>query len=160
MEEPVDGQKVIRALNHEDATQNTFDKKNEGLFEVSAETNTWGNVTIPVVGSMGYLPYILLAIVGAVVSLAGVNDIDLTGVKPLTLGALAFLLTLSRLFINPVGQVFQQLATAMMTLASVSRIFKLVDEPIEEDKGTMVLVNVKPSEDGRTTAEADYETGH
>ena len=36
---------------------------------------------MPVVGNMGYLLYILLAIVGAAVSLAGVNDIGLTGVK-------------------------------------------------------------------------------
>ena len=67
VEESVNGQKVIKVFNHEDATQNTFDEKNEELFEASAEANTWGNVTMPVVGNMGYLLYILLAIVGAVV---------------------------------------------------------------------------------------------
>ena len=107
VEESVNGQKVIKVFNHEDATQNTFDEKNEELFEASAEANTWGNVTMPVVGNMGYLLYILLAIVGAAVSLAGVNDIGLTGVKPLTLGTLVSLLTLSRSFINPIGQVSQ-----------------------------------------------------
>ena len=134
VEESVNGQKVIKVFNHEDATQNTFDEKNEELFEASAEANTWGNVTMPVVGNMGYLLYILLAIVGAAVSLAGVNDIGLTGVKPLTLGTLVSLLTLSRSFINPIGQVSQQLTMVMMALAGASRIFKLMDEPIEEDK--------------------------
>ena len=144
VEESVNGQKVIKVFNHEDATQKTFDEKNEELFEASAEANTWGNVTMPVVGNMGYLLYILLAIVGAAVSLAGVNDIGLTGVKPLTLGTLVSLLTLSRSFINPIGQVSQQLTMVMMALAGASRIFKLMDEPIEEDKGTVTLVNVEP----------------
>ncbi len=139
VEESVNGQKVIKVFNHEDATQKTFDEKNEELFEASAEANTWGNVTMPVVGNMGYLLYILLAIIGAAVSLAGVNDIGLTGVKPLTLGTLVSLLTLSRSFINPIGQVSQQLTMVMMALAGASRIFKLMDEPIEEDKGTVTL---------------------
>ncbi len=121
---------------------------------------TRGNVTMPVVGNMGYLLYILLAIVGAAVSLAGVNDIGLTGVKPLTLGTLVSLLTLSRSFINPIGQVSQQLTMVMMALAGASRIFKLMDEPIEEDKGTVTLVNVELGEDGRTMTEVDHETGH
>ena len=119
VEESVNGQKVIKVFNHEDATQKTFDEKNEELFEASAEANTWGNVTMPVVGNMGYLLYILLAIVGAAVSLAGVNDIGLTGVKPLTLGTLVSLLTLSRSFINPIGQVSQQHLVAAVALARV-----------------------------------------
>ena len=160
VEESVNGQKVITVFNHEDATQKTFDEKNEELFEASAEANTWGNVTMPVVGNMGYLLYILLAIVGAAVSLAGVNDIGLTGVKPLTLGTLVSLLTLSRSFINPIGQVSQQLTMVMMALAGASRIFKLMDEPIEEDKGTVTLVNVELGPDGRTMTEVDHETGH
>ena len=160
VEESVNGQKVIKVFNHEDATQKTFDEKNEELFEASAEANTWGNVTMPVVGNMGYLLYILLAIIGAAVSLAGVNDLGLTGVKPLTLGTLVSLLTLSRSFINPIGQVSQQLTMVMMALAGASRIFKLMDEPVESDNGTVTLVNVELGEDGRTMREVDHETGH
>lgn len=48
----------------------------------------------------------------------------------------------------------------MMALAGASRIFKLMDEPIEEDKGTVTLVNVELGEDGRTMTEVDHETGH
>ena len=148
VEESVNGQKVIKVFNHEDATQKTFDEKNEELFEASAEANTWGNVTMPVVGNMGYLLYILLAIIGAAVSLAGVNDLGLTGIKPLTLGTLVSLLTLSRSFINPIGQVSQQLTMVMMALAGASRIFKLMDEPVESDNGTVTLVNVELGEGG------------
>ena len=160
VEESVNGQKVIKVFNHEDATQQTFDEKNEELFAASAEANTWGNVTMPVVGNMGYVLYILLAIVGGAMALAGVGNFGLSGAGTLTLGTLISLLTLSRSFINPLGQVSMQLNMVMMALAGASRIFALMDEPIETDGGTVTLVNVKLGEDGRTMTETDHETGH
>ncbi|KAB7789130.1 ABC transporter ATP-binding protein [Bifidobacterium cebidarum] len=160
VEESVNGQKVIKVFNHEEATQKTFDEKNEELFEAAAEANTWGNVTMPVVGNMGYILYILLAIVGGAMALAGVGNVGLNGFGPLTLGTLISLLTLSRSFINPLGQVSMQLNMVMMALAGASRIFALMDEPIESDNGTVTLVNVELGEDGRTMKEIDHETGH
>lgn len=160
VEESVNGQKVIKVFNHEDATQKTFDEKNQELFEASAEANTWGNVTMPVVGNMGYMLYILLAIVGGAMALAGVGNVGLNGFGPLTLGTLISLLTLSRSFINPLGQVSMQLNMVMMALAGASRIFALMDEPVESDNGSVTLVNVELGEDGRTMTEVDHETGH
>ena len=104
VEESVNGQKVIKVFNHEDATQKTFDEKNEELFHASAEANTRGNVTMPVVGNMGYILYILLAIVGGFMALSGMGNFGLAGAGKLTLGALISLLTLSRSFVNPLGQ--------------------------------------------------------
>lgn len=160
VEESVNGQKVIKVFNHEDTTQKTFDEKNRELFEASAEANTWGNVTMPIVGNMGYVLYILLAIVGGAMALAGVGNFGLSGAGPLTLGTLISLLTLSRSFINPLGQVSMQLNMVMMALAGASRIFALMDEPVETDGGTVTLVNVELDEDGRTMREVDHETGH
>ena len=160
VEESVNGQKVIKVFNHEQATQRTFDEKNERLFEASAEANTWGNVTMPVVGNMGYMLYILLAIVGGAMALCGVGNFGLSGFGTLTLGSLISLLTLSRSFINPLGQVSMQFNMVMMALAGASRIFQLMDEKPEDDGGSVTLVNVELGDDGRTMTEVDHETGH
>ena len=160
VEEAVNGQKVIKVFNHEDATQRTFDEKNQELFESSAEANTWGNVTMPIVGNMGYVLYILLAIVGGAMALSGVGNVGLNGFGTLTLGTLISLLTLSRSFINPLGQVSMQLNMVMMALAGASRIFALMDEPVEVDGGSVTLVNVELGSDGHTMTEVDHETGH
>ena len=74
VEEAVNGQKVIKVFNHEDATQRPFDEKNEELFQASAEANTWGNVTMPIVGNMGYMLYILLAIFGGFMAISGLGN--------------------------------------------------------------------------------------
>ena len=160
VEESVNGQKVIKVFNHEDATQKTFDEKNEELFHASAEANTWGNVTMPVVGNMGYILYILLSIVGGFMALSGMGNFGLAGAGKLTLGALISLLTLSRSFVNPLGQVSMQFNMVMMALAGASRIFQLMDEKPEDDGGSVTLVNVELGEDGRTMTEVDHETGH
>ncbi len=160
VEESVNGQKVIKVFNHEDATQKTFDEKNEELYKASAEANTWGNVTMPVVGNMGYILYILLSIVGGFMALSGMGNFGLAGAGKLTLGALISLLTLSRSFVNPLGQVSMQFNMVMMALAGASRIFQLMDEKPEDDGGSVTLVNVELGEDGRTMTEVDHETGH
>ncbi|KAB8294508.1 ABC transporter ATP-binding protein [Bifidobacterium avesanii] len=160
VEESVNGQKVIKVFNHEETTQKTFDEKNEELFQASAEANTWGNVTMPIVGNMGYVLYILLAIVGGAMALSGVGNFGLSGFGTLTLGTLVSLLTLSRSYINPIGQVSMQFNMVMMALAGASRIFALMDEPVESDGGTVTLVNVELASDGRTMTETDRVTGH
>lgn len=160
VEEAVNGQKVIKVFNHESATAKTFDAKNDELFEASSEANIYGNVIMPVVANMGYLLYVLLAIVGGVAAISGWGNFGLTGVNTLTLGAIISLLTLSRSFINPIGQISMQFNMVMMALAGASRIFSFMDEPIETDGGTVELVNVELGSDGRTMTQVDHETQH
>ena len=61
---------------------------------------------------------------------------------------------------NPIGQVSQQMTMVMMALAGASRIFALMDEPSEQDNGTVTLVNVELASDGRTMTETPKKTGH
>ncbi|BDR53111.1 ABC transporter ATP-binding protein [Bombiscardovia nodaiensis] len=160
VEEAVDGQKVVKVFNHEEATAEAFRARNQELFEASAEANTYGNVTMPVVGNMGYMLYVILAILGGLAGVMGWGNFGLAGAGPLTLGTIISLLTLSRSFINPIGQVSMQFNMVMMALAGASRIFALMDEPVESDDGSVQLVSVELGPDGRTMTEVDHETGH
>lgn len=159
VEEAVNGQKVIKVFNHEDATEAIFDKKNGELFHAAAQANTYGNVIMPVVGNLGYLLYVLLAIFGGIAGIAGWGNFGLQGSGALTLGTIISVLTLSRAFVNPIGQVSMQFNMVMMALAGASRIFALMDEPVETDGGTVKLVNVSIDVDG-SIHEVDYETKH
>lgn len=159
VEESVNGQKVIQVFNHEKATEAVFDTKNEELFQSAAQANTYGNVIMPVVGNLGYLLYIILAILGGVAGIAGWGNFGLYGAGTLTLGTIISLLTLSRSFINPIGQVSMQFNMVMMALAGASRIFALMDEPVEADGGSVRLVNVELSDDG-SMSETSHETAH
>ena len=143
IEEMVNGQKVIKVFCHEEKTEKEFDEKNDELCYCMTEANKYGNITMPVVGNMGYMLYVLLAILGGAAGIAGVPNLGLTGVSVLTIGTIVSFLTLSRSFINPIGQISMQFNMVVMALAGASRIFELMDEKSEQDDGYVTLVNAK-----------------
>ena len=143
IEEMINGQKVVKVFCHEDEAKAVFDQKNEALCDSMTTTNTYANILMPIMGNMGNILYVLLALVGGSLAIAGVTNISLTGAGVMTLGTIASFLTMSKSFINPIAQVSQQLNAVIMALAGATRIFELLDEEPEEDHGYVTLVNAK-----------------
>ena len=143
IEEMINGQKVVKAFCHEDEAKAVFDQKNEALCDSMTTANTYANILMPIMGNMGNILYVLLALVGGSLAIAGVTNISLTGAGVMTLGTIASFLTMSKSFINPIAQVSQQLNAVIMALAGATRIFELLDEEPEEDHGYVTLVNAK-----------------
>ncbi len=141
IEEMINGQKVIKVFCHEEKAEEDFDRRNDLLRDSAAKASTYGNITMPVVGNMGYLLYVLIALIGGAAGIAGLPNLSLTGIQTLTIGTIISFLTLSRSFINPIGQVSMQFNMVVMALAGASRIFDLMDEASEEDEGYVTLVN-------------------
>jgi ATP-binding cassette subfamily B multidrug efflux pump len=148
VEEAVNGEKVIKVFTHEKATKKQFDKLNTDLFTASSTANMYGNAIMPIVNNMGYLIYVILALIGGAWLVSGWANPTLHGMESVTIGAIVAFLTLSRSFINPIGQVSQQFTMIMMALAGAERIFQLLDEPVEKDHGTVTIVNAEVSKDG------------
>lgn len=158
IEEMINGQKVVKVFCHEEKAKEVFDKKNEELFKNAATANGYANVLMPIMNNLGFILYVVIAIVGGALGIAGVMNLSLRGAGVLTLGAIASFLQLSRSFINPISQVSQQLNFVVMALAGAERIFELLDEEIEEDEGNVTLVRVH--KEGDTLTECKERTGH
>lgn len=147
IEEMINGQKVVKVFCHEDEAKAVFDQKNEALCDSMTTANTYANILMPIMGNMGNILYVLLALVGGSLAIAGVTNISLTGAGVMTLGTIASFLTMSKSFINPIAQVSQQLNAVIMALAGATRIFELLDEEPEEDHGYVTLVNANREND-------------
>ena len=150
IEEMMEGQKVVKVFTHEEEAKKDFDKVNEELFESAYEANKYANILMPLIGNLGYVSYVLVALIGGVLAINGYAN--------LSIGALASFLQLNRSFNNPIGQISQQVNMVLMALAGASRIFALLDEEVEKDEGHVTLVNAKENEDG-TLSPVDYRTG-
>lgn len=148
IEEMINGQKVIKVFCHEEKTKEEFDKKNNELFDNARNANSLANSLMPLMGNLGYLLYVILAIVGGILAVS-------TG--GITLGAIASFLNLSRSFMQPISQVAQQLNMVIMALAGAERIFKLMDETPEVNDGYVTLVRAKI--DGDKITECKERTG-
>lgn len=172
IEEMINGQKVVKIFCHEEKAKEQFNGKNANLCENTYRANANANVLMPLNNCLGYLLYVVIAVIGGTMAVKGVTNIGLIhiiendGVKnfyfalvsTMTLGAIVSFLQLSRSFVGPIGQVSQQMNAVAMALAGAERIFTLIDEEPEVDDGYVTLVNAKRNEDG-TLTETEKRTG-
>lgn len=143
IEEMINGQKVVKVFCHEEKAKEAFDRKNEELCRNASEANKYANILMPINNNLGYVLYVLLAIFGGTLAIKGATNLTIFGTGALTLGAIASFLQLSRNFINPIGQISQQLNMVIMALAGAERIFEHMDEKSEVDDGYVTLVNAR-----------------
>lgn len=157
VEEMVNGQKVVKVFCHEEQAKATLRERNGAWAAAATNANGRANAVMPMMNALGYAQYVIIAILGAYMALAGVPNLGLMGGGTLTLGMIASFLTLSRSFTNPVAQISNQLNAIVTALAGASRIFAFMDEPAETDDGYVTLVNVTDA-DGELR-ETDRRTG-
>ena len=157
IEEMIGGQKVVKVFCHEQQNQQDFDAINDEFCLNATKANTYANIMMPIMGNLGHLQYVLVAIVGGLLAIASVPNLTIVGIGVMTLGGIASFLQLSRSFTMPISQVSQQINSVVMALAGAERIFELMDEPSEEDHGVVTLVNAE--EVNGALVEADHRTG-
>ncbi|AYW48043.1 ABC transporter [Tetragenococcus osmophilus] len=134
IEEMTFGQKVVKVFTHEEESKEGFVQRNEQLFRDTSKANQLANILLPIMINLGNLQYVLIALVGGILSIEGYIT--------LSIGTLIAFLQLSRSFSGPLNQISQQVNFIVMALAGAARIFELIDTQPEEDTGEVTLVNV------------------
>ena len=152
IEEMINGQRVVKIFNHEDACKKEFDVLNEQLCANAYAAGKFSNMMGPINNNLGYIQYAVLAIVGGMM-------VVMSNGKLLTLGSLMAFMVLSRSFNMPISQISNQINAIIMALAGAERIFKLMDEEPEKDDGYVHLVNAKIDDQGNIQETAE-RTGH
>ena len=133
IEKMIKGQKVVKVFCYENENMKKFDELNEDLCDSATSANIYANILMPCILNIGNLGYVLVAVIGGILSVNGI----------LSIGSIAAFLQYVKSFTNPLGQVSQQMNFIAMALAGAERIFKLIDEKSEEDDGYVTLVNAK-----------------
>ena len=147
IEEMMEGQKVVKVFNYEEESKEKFDELNEKLCDSMTKANMYANILMPCISNIGNLGYVLVAVIGGILSVNGI----------LTIGSIAAFLQYVKAFTNPLSQVSQQMNSIIMALAGAERIFDLIDQEEEVDEGYVTLVNAK-MENGKIV-ETEERTG-
>jgi ATP-binding cassette subfamily B multidrug efflux pump len=150
VEEMIEGQKVVKVFNYENKAIKAFGERTKELFNNASQALKYGMITMPVVASMGFLLYVLIGIIGGAIGILGIPNWRLTGSEAMTVGTIISFITLSRSFVNPIGQISMQFNTVVQALAGASRIFEVMDEESEHDTGVVMLVHAT-KENGELT---------
>lgn len=148
IEEYVNGQRVVKVFCHEEEAKHDFDEVNDYLCAQSTRANRYANMLMPLLGNIGHVVYVIIAIVGGIFILNGVQNVSLGALADPSLSAFGVALVvsflqISRQFSNNINQVSQQVNSVVMGLAGAQRVFALIDEEPETDEGYVTLVNAK-----------------
>ena len=158
VEEMMTGQKVVQVFNHEDQTKADFDGLNEQLFKDAESANKFANILMPILGNIGNILYVAVAVVGGALMILKVPNLSLVGYgAPLTIAAVVPFINMTRQFCANISQISQQVNAVVMAQAGAARLFALMDQPPETDEGYVKLVNCR--EENGKIVECPERTG-
>ena len=147
IEELITGQKVVKVFHHEEESFTEFCKKNEELRKAGTGAQGYAATMVPVVVSISYVNYAIVAVLGGLLALHGKADI----------GSLASYLVFVRQAALPINQFTQQSNFLLSALAGEERVFDVMSLEPEIDEGKVELVNVK--EENGALAVCEETTG-
>lgn len=150
IEEYIDGQKVVKVFSYEDKTVDEFIEINNRLFESTMYANRYSLFLMPITFFIFNFQYAIIALVGGLLAISETGGI--------TVGMIATFLQLSKTLAGPMRSLSQMINQFLLALAGAGRLFELLDEDPEENKGHIKLVRIE--KDGEEIREVKHKTGH
>ena len=158
VEEMMEGQRVVKVFCHQDRAREDFDRLNAQLCSDGTRATRFGNILGPINNNMGNILYVLIALLGTLLVYFNVTNIGLGGIGTISIGIIVSFLSMSKSMTQVIGNLSMQVNMFTMGLAGASRIFTLIDQESEQDKGYVTLVNVEHDTDGNIV-ESPKQTG-
>ena len=138
VEEMIQGQKVVKVFNHEQANMAEFRARNGELQQAATSALAYAGTMVPMVVSLAYVNYAIVAIVGGIMAINGWTDV----------GSLASYLVFVRQTAMPINQFTSQSNLILTAMSGAERIFELMEQEPERDEGRVTLTSVARRSDG------------
>ena len=138
VEEMIQGQKVVKVFNHEQANMAEFRARNGELQQAATSALAYAGTMVPMVVSLSYVNYAIVAIVGGIMAINGWTDV----------GSLASYLVFVRQTAMPINQFTSQSNLILTAMSGAERIFELMEQEPERDEGRVTLTSVARRSDG------------
>ena len=127
VEEAFTGHALVKVFGRQSEVQEAFEIENEGLYEASFGAQFMSGVIMPIAMFLGNLNYVIIAVIGGLRVASGT----------LSLGDVQAFILYSRRFTRPITQVASMVNLLQSGVASVERVFELLDAGDEPaDVGT------------------------
>lgn len=126
IEEMYSGYTVVKAFGQEQASLEKFDGLNHKLYDSGWKAQFISGLIMPFMAFVGNIGYVLIAVVGGVLVMK----------ESLKIGDIQAFIQYARQFNQPLTQVANISNIIQSTIASAERVFEVLDEEDEVDKGT------------------------
>ncbi len=118
IEEIYGAHNVVKAYNAQKSTTQEFDELNNKLYKSNRMSEFFGGMMSPIMGFIGELGYLAVAVVGAILCINGKIDV----------GTIFAFVIYVRLFTNPLSQISQCLNRLQSGMAASERVFAFLQE--------------------------------
>jgi len=125
IEETYSGINIVKLYNNEDDVIETFNQKNEELYETAWKSQFFSHFMHPVMGFIGNLSYVIVSILGGYLVIK----------NKIAVGDILSFTQYVRNFMNPLTQITQVMNLLQSLAAASERVFEFLD--IEEEVKTV-----------------------
>ena len=129
VEEAYTGQALVKVFGRHREVEAELSKKNQDLYEAAFGAQFLSNIIMPIMGFIGNLGYVVVAVVGGLRVAAG----------QISLGNVQAFIQYSRQFTQPINQIASMMNLLQSGVASAERVFEVLDEPEQTPDGTASL---------------------
>lgn len=134
IEEMYAGHLVVKAFNHEELCESTFDTVNNNLHESAWKSQFIGGLMMPVMNFVSNLGYVMVVIMGGFFTLNGT----------ITVGQIQAFMSYVRSFTQPISQIGNAANVLQQTAAAAERVFEFLGEAEETADPAQPIELAKP----------------
>ncbi|MDR0958991.1 MAG: ABC transporter ATP-binding protein/permease [Propionibacteriaceae bacterium] len=128
-EEAYTGHALVKVFGRQREVAAAAEKKNDELYEAAFGAQFISGIIMPVMGFVGNLGFVVIAVVGGLRVLSG----------HITIGDVQAFIQYSRQFTQPINQLASMANLLQSGVASAERVFEVLDEPEQTPDGTGTL---------------------
>lgn len=135
VEETYAGHQIVKSYNTEEFVRNEFEVINERLYKSTWISNTLSSLTMPLMGFIGNLSFVIICVFGAYLVSQGL----------ITFGIIVSFVLFTNLFIQPLSSISEIISSLQSTLAAAERVFEFLnqDELCPDNDDLQILKDVK-----------------
>lgn len=128
IEETISGQRIVKAFSQEQRVMEEFAEKSDRLRQTGFWALTYSGFIPKVMNMLNNAAFAVVAGVGGLLALKGDGAV--------TIGTIVVFSEFARQFTRPLNDLANQFNTVLSAIAGAERVFKIMDEPVEEDEAT------------------------
>ena len=132
-EEMITGYRSIVAYSKEEDVTEEFCKTSDALRGVSIKAEILGGSMGPIMNCISNISFVIVAAFGGYFAYRGF----------ISIGIVSAFIIYAKQFSRPINEIAQLYGSIQTAIAGAERVFKLLDEPNEDDSGTLEPENIR-----------------
>lgn len=130
-EEMITGYRTIVSFHKQEEVAKEFDEISDELKKVGMKAEILGGAMGPIMNSISNISFVIVAAFGGYFAYTGL----------ITIGTVSAFIIYAKQFSRPINEIAQLYQSVQTAIAGAERIFALLEEPKEDDRGEIVLEN-------------------